>query len=82
MKTAISIPDDVFMACEVMAKEKGLTRSRIYVLALRSYLERERGEKIREQYNEYFAKEKNALDPGLRRAQNRTLLKATEGDEW
>jgi metal-responsive CopG/Arc/MetJ family transcriptional regulator len=82
MKTAISLPDDVYMSAEKLAKERGVPRSHIYVLALRSYLVQQRGEKVMEQYNAYFANEKNDLDPGLRRAQTRSLLKSTEGDEW
>jgi metal-responsive CopG/Arc/MetJ family transcriptional regulator len=82
MKTAISIPDDVYEAAEKLAHEKGVPRSQLYVLAMRSYLEQQRGEKVMEQYNEYFANENNDLDPGMRRSQTRTLLKSTEGDEW
>lgn len=82
MKTAISLPDDVFEAADALAKERGVPRSQIYVLALRSYLEQQRGDKIMEQYNAYFADEKNELDSGLRRAQTRSLLKSTDGDVW
>lgn len=82
MKTAISIPTDVFMACEVLAKERGLTRSRLYVLALNSYLEKERGEKITEQLNAIFSKEKNELPPGFRRAQAKAIHESTKDDVW
>lgn len=82
MKTAISLPDDVYEAAEALAKERGLPRSHIYVLALRSYLEQQRGEKIMEQLNEFYSKEKNDLDPGLQRAQARTWIESTQDDEW
>lgn len=38
MKTAISLPDDVFEAAEVMVEARGWTRSRLYAEALRDYL--------------------------------------------
>ena len=82
MKTAISLPDDVFEAADALAKERGVPRSQIYVLALRSYLEQQRGEKIMEQLNEYYANEKAVIDPALKRAQTKAWLKSTEGDEW
>jgi hypothetical protein len=70
------------MACEVLAKERGLTRSRLYVLAMSAYLERERDEKITEELNAYFSKHSNDLDPGLRRAQSKTLYESTKDDVW
>lgn len=82
MKTAISLPDDVYESAEKLAKERGIPRSHIYVLALRSYLEQQRGEKIMEQLNEYYATEKAVIDPVLKRAQTKAWLKSTEGDEW
>jgi antitoxin MazE6 len=38
MKTAISIPDDVFRKAEYLAKKRGLSRSQFYVLAIRAFL--------------------------------------------
>jgi metal-responsive CopG/Arc/MetJ family transcriptional regulator len=78
MKVAISLPDDVYEAAEVLAKERGIPRSRIYVLALRSYLEQQRGEKIMEEYNEYYANEKAVIDPVLKKLQ----AKALRHSEW
>lgn len=82
MKTAVSIPDDVFAEFEVIAKSRGVTRSHIYVVALREFLERQRGEKITEQLNAIFSKETNDLEPGLRRAQAKALYESTKDDVW
>ncbi len=82
MKTAISIPDDVFAEFEVLAKERGLSRSRIYVLALSAFLEKERDAKITGQLNAIYSKEKNDLDPGLHRAQAKTFYENTKDDVW
>jgi predicted transcriptional regulator len=41
MKTAVSIPDDLFEAAEKAAKRRGSTRSGLYAEALASFLARE-----------------------------------------
>jgi metal-responsive CopG/Arc/MetJ family transcriptional regulator len=40
MKTAVSIPDDVFAAADALAKARGTSRSDVYARALRDYLSR------------------------------------------
>jgi len=39
MKTAISIPDDVFEAAEAAARRTGMSRSQFYVEALKLFLQ-------------------------------------------
>lgn len=41
MKTAVSIPDDLFEAAEKAAERRGSTRSGLYAEALASFLARE-----------------------------------------
>ena len=41
MKTAVSIPDDLFAAAEKAAKRRGCTRSGLYAEALTAFLARE-----------------------------------------
>jgi hypothetical protein len=41
MKTAVSIPDDLFEAAEKAAQRRGSTRSGLYAEALASFLARE-----------------------------------------
>ena len=38
MKTAISIPDEIFLAAEQLAKRIGSSRSELYATALAAYL--------------------------------------------
>jgi metal-responsive CopG/Arc/MetJ family transcriptional regulator len=38
MKTAVSIPDDLFKKAEKVAKQKKITRSKLYAAALKLYL--------------------------------------------
>lgn len=46
MKTAISIPDDVFRAAEELAHELGQSRSGLYAQAVREYLARHSSDSV------------------------------------
>jgi predicted transcriptional regulator len=51
MKTAISIPDDVFADAEQLARELKKSRSRLYGDAVREYIARHSAESITESVN-------------------------------
>lgn len=55
MKTAISIPDDLFARADELAKRLGKTRSEFYSDALRSHLVRNEDPAITAQLNEVYA---------------------------
>jgi hypothetical protein len=55
MKTAVSIPDETFLAADKLAKERGLKRSQLYDLALKAYLKEEEGKAITEALNKFYA---------------------------
>ena len=73
MKVAVSIPDDLFESAESLGKRLGVPRSRLYATALADYLAKHRGRKTTERLNAVYAAEESHLDPGLRRAQRRSL---------
>lgn len=75
MKTAISIPDKVFESAERMAQRMGLSRSELYVTALKSYLERHKGAMVTEKLNLVYGETSSRLDPALAAMQKRSLLK-------
>jgi metal-responsive CopG/Arc/MetJ family transcriptional regulator len=78
MKTAISIPDELFASAEQFARRRGMSRSQLYATALRRYLEEHRGEDITEQLNAIYGTEPSTLDPALVHPQVRSLPR----DEW
>ncbi len=78
MKTAISIPDELFKVAEQFAQQRGLSRSELYTTALRQYLQAQRSEAILEQLNAIYDAEPSSLDPPLAHAQARSLPK----DGW
>jgi predicted transcriptional regulator len=51
MKTAISIPDEVFKKAEQLARRLGMSRSQLYREAVEDYVNRRRPESITEAMN-------------------------------
>ena len=51
MKTAISLPDELFALADDFAKQHGLSRSELYVTALRKYIEAQRHDNLTERIN-------------------------------
>ena len=78
MKTAISIPDDLFDAAENAAERLGFSRSGLYCEALRAYLERYEGLAVTEKLNEVYRTADSSLDPAYSAAQARSL----EREDW
>jgi len=77
MKTAISIPDDVFADAEQLARELKKSRSRLYGDAVREYIARHSAESITESVNRVC----DEVDPRgefARAAATRTL----ERSDW
>ncbi|MFV1985677.1 MAG: hypothetical protein ACC682_00235 [Gemmatimonadota bacterium] len=73
MKTAVSIPDDVFAAADTLAGRLGLSRSRLYATALAEYLAKQAGTDITARLNEVYAREGGGLDDRLGSAQARSV---------
>ena len=78
MKTAISIPNDLFESAERLAKDLGMSRSELYASAIRRYVQERSGEEITARLDEVYAAEDGGLDPAVARLQGRSLPE----DEW
>ena len=79
MKTAISIPDTVFETAERLAKRLGLSRSELYVRAISSYIEKNKGQKVTELLDAVYGDmEGQELETGFKRAQMRSI----DREEW
>ncbi|MFN0315947.1 MAG: CopG family transcriptional regulator [Burkholderiales bacterium] len=55
MKTAISIPDEVFEIAEKLARRQGVSRSRLFSDALREYVARHAPDEITDAMNRVVA---------------------------
>ena len=78
MKTAVSLPDDLFDLAEAAARRLGVSRSQLYANAIAEYLKRQQSSAITERLNEVYSHRAAKLDSGLHRAQLRSL----EKDAW
>jgi metal-responsive CopG/Arc/MetJ family transcriptional regulator len=75
MKTAISLPDDLFRKAEAAAHKLKMSRSKLYAAAISEFLERRRASNITDRLNKIYSKESSELDPVLHSAQIRSLEK-------
>jgi metal-responsive CopG/Arc/MetJ family transcriptional regulator len=78
MKTAVSIPDDVFEGAERLARRTNRSRSRLFSDALKEYLARHTPDKITEAMNKALAQigeEENSFVSSAARS-------ALERSEW
>ncbi len=80
MKTAISIPDEVFEAAERAAKRLGVSRSQLYSNAVKEFIERHRRENVTDKLNEVYFENESAseLDAALKALQAKSLPR----EEW
>ena len=77
MKAAVSIPDPVFKAADELAQRMGVSRSRLYSVALQRFVQDHEEEAITARVNEVYANESSALDPVLQSIQARSVKKGT-----
>jgi predicted transcriptional regulator len=78
MKTAVSLPDDLFRRAESTARHLRISRSGLYAKAIAEFLERQHANAITERLNEVYSRRPARVDSGLHRAQ----LKLLEKDAW
>jgi len=75
MKTAVSIPDNVYTSAEKLAKRLGKSRSQLYAQALSNYLSMHQKEGITTKLNEVYLNNDSNVDPLLISLQTQTLPK-------
>ena len=80
MKTAVSVPDDVFERADRLARSTGRSRSDVYSAALREYVGRHAPDEVTEALNRVVAALGQDAEPEhfIREAAQRTL----EASEW
>jgi metal-responsive CopG/Arc/MetJ family transcriptional regulator len=73
MKTAISLPDDLFESADELAERLGVSRSQLYATAVAEYVAKHRDQDVTARLNEVYSGEEAGLEPELRRAQARSV---------
>ncbi len=76
MKTAISVPDPVFVSADALAKRLGISRSQLYATALAEYVAKFQTGKVTERLDAVYGREASRLGPRLARAQRRAIERA------
>jgi metal-responsive CopG/Arc/MetJ family transcriptional regulator len=75
MKTAISIPDDVFQAAEELSKRLGMSRSELYAKAVATFVKGHKSTRVKEALDAIYMTEDSRLDPALMALQALSLPK-------
>ena len=78
MKTAVSIPDDVFEKVERLARREGRSRSEVFSAALAEYVARHAPDEVTDAMNRVCAEVGDPQDAFVRAAGRRVLERA----EW
>jgi metal-responsive CopG/Arc/MetJ family transcriptional regulator len=79
MKTAISLPDELFEEGEQVAKRLAVTRSELYARALSEFVGRYRAGEVRDSYDRAYGDEATDAASRFRRAAAR---RAFQSSEW
>ena len=84
MKTAISLPDDLFERGERLAKRLGISRSELYRRALASFVTDHEGEALTAELDSLYEEEAadSQLDPVIEAMQGASLVCDRNEDEW
>jgi metal-responsive CopG/Arc/MetJ family transcriptional regulator len=78
MKTAVSMPDDLFQLAEAAARRLHVSRSELYAKAIANFLQQQDATAITERLNDVYSRHPAEVDSGLHRAQ----LNSLEKDAW
>ena len=78
MKTAISIPDALFKRAERTAKAIGVSRSKLFTLAIESFLTLRNPSQVTEILNRIYSESTEGLDERISRMQTKSLT----GETW
>jgi metal-responsive CopG/Arc/MetJ family transcriptional regulator len=78
MKTAVSLPDELFRVAEATARRLRVSRSELYARAIAEFLKGQQGTSITERLNDVYSRRRAKRDSGLHRGQLKSLAK----DAW
>ena len=78
MKTAVSLPDELFIRVENKAKRLGVSRSRLFAIALEEYLQESDNEDTTNRLNEIHDTQSNSLDSEIAKMQHASV----DNESW
>jgi len=78
MKTAISLPDEIFHSADQLAKRLGMSRSELYSKAVYLYISAHKNEAVTAALDKIYANEESEVDSAINLMQIKSLPK----EEW
>jgi metal-responsive CopG/Arc/MetJ family transcriptional regulator len=75
MKTAISVPDEIFARVNQFARRHRMSRSAVFTVAADEYVQHHRGDDVTQKLNAVYGVEDSSLDPVLGRLQMASIPK-------
>lgn len=82
MKTAVSIPDDIFEDIDKLSKELHCSRSKLLTDAAREYIEKLKNKKIFAALNKAYSEKETEQEAELRGRSKKHYVKLLEGERW
>ena len=82
MKTAISIPDKLFETADKTAKKLKISRSELYQIAIKKFVEEFNEDVLIKSLNETYETEDSKLDKSIEKLQMNTIQTGTLDDSW
>ncbi|MCK4577197.1 MAG: ribbon-helix-helix protein, CopG family [Candidatus Marinimicrobia bacterium] len=82
VKTAISVPEDLLEELKNTAEEMDISRSRVFTLAVREFLEARENRRILEQLNRVYGEEPDEEERKLTKAMKTKLQRLTVREKW
>ncbi|TGK27874.1 ChpI protein [Leptospira yasudae] len=82
MKTAISIPDELFKTAEKTAKKLGIPRSQLFARALEEFIKSHSKESITEKLNKVYSSKSKETKNNITDISIESLRKSLKNDSW
>jgi metal-responsive CopG/Arc/MetJ family transcriptional regulator len=82
MKTAISVPDDLFKEVEKIAQENDYSRSEVFVIAVREYLDKRRSKKLLAELNAAYAAAETAEEYKVRQKSKKRYARIAQKERY
>lgn len=82
MKTAVSMPDDLFEDLTRAAEEEATSRSGMLAVAVREFLERRKNQKLLKDLNDAYAGSETPEEKQVRRAGRRSYSRRLSREKW
>ena len=73
MKTAISLPGDLFKSADILARKLKMSRSQLYATAVAEFVAKHRSGDVTARLDAVYSKGESRIDKRLRKAQANTL---------